>query len=219
MWLKTVATCHLKFWPTIILFLLFIHSCFIGHPVYHITYVLPNMQPDRVKLQQDAHPQPLAYQFFSAVVKKQEIDVSLLNEQQCLILNKVLSGESLFIIGMGGWFLILCMCSSETLSGCGKLYLLQVIIDSLQQKFGDAFMVAVMATIGMAASRINGILPFCIHITKAKFHPSLGQTIYSWAGLTESEVTIVDVLKQISPACSPSWDGMRPRFLYGMKVC
>ena len=80
------------------------------------------MQPDRVKLQQNAHPQPSARQFFSAVVEKQEIDVSMLNKQQCLILNKALSGESLFIIGMGGWFLILCMCSSETSSGCGKLY-------------------------------------------------------------------------------------------------
>ena len=105
------------------------------------------------------------------------------------------------------------------MSGCGKSYLLQVIIDTLQQKFGYAFMVAVTATTGMAASRINGVLPLFIHIRKVKFHLSLGQTIHSWAGLTGSEVTIASALKQIkSSPHSPSWDGTRPRFLFAMKA-
>lgn len=36
-------------------------------------------------------------------------------------------------------------------------------------------MVAVTATTGMAASRINGVLPLFIRIRKVKFHPSQGK--------------------------------------------
>jgi len=48
------------------------------------------------------------------------------------------------------------MFSSSFVLGCGKSYLLRVVIDALEQKFGYAYMVAVTATTGMAGSRING---------------------------------------------------------------
>lgn len=60
------------------------------------------MAPQRAKPHPPRCPQPSARHFFSAVVEKREVDVSMLDEQQRFVLDKVLLGESLFITGAGG---------------------------------------------------------------------------------------------------------------------
>jgi len=60
------------------------------------------MAPERTKRRQAPVAQPSARHFFSAVVEKRKIDVTMLDEQQHSILEKVLAGESVLITGAGG---------------------------------------------------------------------------------------------------------------------
>jgi hypothetical protein len=60
------------------------------------------MAPERTKRRQASVPQASARHLFSAVVEKRKIDVTMLDERQLSILEKVLAGESVFITGAGG---------------------------------------------------------------------------------------------------------------------
>jgi hypothetical protein len=98
------------------------------------------------------------------------------------------------------------MFSLSFVLGCGKSYLLRVVIDALEQKFGYAYMVAVTATTGMAGSRINGRPPLSDPYYLSRVLS--GQTIHSWAGLTGLEATLADALKRIksSPQSVQRWN-------------
>lgn len=84
--------------------------------------------------------------------------MSSLDEQQRVVFDKALAGQSLFVTGGAGQYDVICLFSCfEIILGSGKSFLMRVIIEALRQKFGHAFMVAVTASTGMASSRIGGM--------------------------------------------------------------
>lgn len=60
------------------------------------------MPPQKGKSRQSSLQQSSARHLFSAVIEKQDINVSFLDEQQRAVFDKALGGESLFVTGGAG---------------------------------------------------------------------------------------------------------------------
>ena len=67
-----------------------------------LSYCPTHMPPEKGKSRGSSHQQVSARHLFSTVIEKREVDVSSLDEQQRVVFDKALAGQSLFVMGGAG---------------------------------------------------------------------------------------------------------------------
>jgi len=75
------------------------------------------MPPEKGNPRGPSRPQVSARHLFSAVIEKREVDVGALDEQQRVVFDNALAGQSLFVTGGAGWYGVIHLsCSFEIIS-------------------------------------------------------------------------------------------------------